>query len=115
QVLIVKANNIFATPSNYQSKALNDIQKYADKYGLKIDDYNFDDRSEAEAGPESSSKPMTITFQNPSSYTGLIRFLDAIEGNLPKMTVSAIDLSRASSASSNNVNINRLTIEIFTR
>ena len=114
QALIIKANNIFATPENYQSKALSDVQRYANRYGLKIVDYNFD-TPQGTAASTSNAKPMTITFQNPASYTGLIRFLDALEGNLPKIRVSAIDLSRPSNASASNIDINKLTIEIFTR
>lgn len=114
QALILKANSIFATPENYQSKALSDVQRYANRYGLKIADYNFDD-IQSPAGQSMNGKPMTITFQNPASYTGLVRFLDAIEGNLPKIRVVAIDLSRPDNATANNVNINKLTIEIFTR
>lgn len=114
QALIIKANNIFATPANYQTQALSDVQRYANRYGLKIADYSFG--GQQNSGPQASNgRPMTITFENPASYTGLIRFLDAIEGNLPKIRVVAIDLSRPDNASSNNININKLTIEIFTR
>lgn len=113
QSLVEKANQLFSTEADYQSVALSDLQRYAAATGVTIANTNFDnnDADGASAGGHS----VTIGLASPVSYNSLIRFLDAIEGNLPKMQVSGIDISRPSSGNAGQVEVQDITIMISTR
>lgn len=93
ETLVAKADKIFATESNYQSQALTDVQRYAAQAGLTISNTNFD--APADGGLVSTNRSFVITLQSPVSYSKFLQFLNSIEGNLPKMQVSSINLSRA--------------------
>lgn len=54
----------------------------------------------------------TISINNPVNYTTLIRFIKAVEGSLPKMQISQINISRV--AESSNVNVSSIVIEYYT-
>lgn len=107
--LITKANQMFATPANYQSQAISDLQKYAAISGVSITKTSFDADA---AGP---TRTMTVSLRSPVSYTGLIRFLDGIEGNLPKMQVSSINLSHVNGRGADVVNVDDIKLTIAVR
>jgi type II secretory pathway component PulM len=104
--LIEKAGLLFATPETYRTKAQNDITTYASAAGLSIKETTF-------ADPADGAYTITVKFNNPVSFNGLITFLNNIEGNLPKMQVRSITLSNSTSAA--NVNVNEMTIGILVR
>lgn len=110
--LVSKANKIFATDANYQSQALTDVQKYASNFGLTISSTNFDKTSTAATNTDHT---FTVTLQSPTSYQKLLQFLNAVEGNLPKMQVSSISLSRPTTGSATDVTTGDITIVISTR
>ena len=115
ETLVDKANQVFATDANYQSQALKDIQKYASTLGLTISNTNFD-IDEAATSPNSPlGKPFSITLQSPLSYTKLLQFLDAIEGNVPKMQIASIEVSRPDKNDSDQVKTGEVKIVIATR
>lgn len=108
--LVKKANTLFATSGNYQSQALSDVQRYAQRFGVTISNTSFEPLAEG------STKPIfVITLQSPVSYTNLLKFLDAIEGNLPKMQVTSVTLGTTGQASGGNVTTEDIKIEIATR
>lgn len=107
--LISKANQMFATPQNYQSQAIGDINAYASVSGVVVSQTSFDPDT---PGP---TRTMTISLQSPVSYTGLVRFLDSIEGNLPKMQVSDIRLSHAPGRGADVVNVEDIKLTIAVR
>lgn len=106
--LVIKADNFFATPTNYQSNAITDLERYADKAGLTITKTTRDDN--ARTGRYS----ITIQLQQPVSFSRLIGFLNNIEGNVPKMQVSSIKLGPSSNGS-NSVRTGEIKIDISVR
>jgi len=118
--LVEKANKIFTTEDQYQSQALKDVQKYANDTGITISNTTFDtgtvtpDESDP-TQPTSSSHSIVLTLDSPVSYAKLIQFLTLVEGNLPKMQVTSIDLQRPGSVSGDNVTTDTITIAISAR
>lgn len=108
--LVTKANKLFATTDNYQSQALSDVQKYAQVHGVTILNTNFEGDVEG-----STSHTFVITLQSPVAYTKLLQFLDAIEGNLPKMQVTSVSLGHTTGGAANEVTTEAIKIGISTR
>jgi hypothetical protein len=108
--LVTKANKLFATEDSYQSQALSDVQRYARTFDVTIlnTDFESDPRGAAD-------NTFVITLESPVSYTKLLKFLDAIEGNLPKMQVTSVSIGRTSSGSANAVTTEAIKIGISTR
>lgn len=114
EVLVAKAATLFATKDNYQSQSLKDIQKYANVAGLTISSTEFDTPPVVGA-PPAANQSVVVTLQNPVSYTKLITFLEAIEGNLPKMQVTGVNLSRPPSSTADTIVTDKITITVATR
>jgi len=112
--LVDKANKLFSTDANYQSQALKDVQKYASESGLTISSTNFNSTSGA-GQVVGSGHTFVISLQSPVDYKKLLQFLNDIEGNLPKMQIVSLDLSRPTSGGTGQVAIGDTTIEISTR
>jgi len=109
EALITKANQMFATNESYQNQAITDTRNYANAAGLSIAKISF---SDAVAGV---SPTMTVSLKAPVSYTKMIRFLDGIEGNIPKMQVSNIGLSHVNGGNTDSVTVDDIKITIATR
>ncbi|MFZ1301677.1 MAG: hypothetical protein WAQ27_03860 [Candidatus Microsaccharimonas sp.] len=107
--LIAKANQIFATPENYQSQAITDIRNYANAAGLTVTKTSF------EAQTPGVNPTMTVSLQAPVSYNKLIQFLNGIEGNIPKMQVSNIALGHQIGGGADSVTVDDIKITIATR
>lgn len=105
--LVRKAGQLFATESNYQSRAIQDVQRYASRTGIAISSTSFP-RDQQTPG----SHTLIIKIDGPVSYVNLIRFLEALEGNLPKMQLNGITISRASAST---VQVEDLSVQITTR
>ena len=104
--LIAKANQMFATPSNYQSAALTDIATYASAAGLTVTKTSFD---------EATLGTMTIGLKSPVSYKKLLQFMSSLEGNLPKMHVSEITLNHTVGGNADSVTVDDIKIMIAIR
>jgi len=89
--IIKKAESIFSTTDNYQTQAIRDIRHYAELAGVNVKSTTF--REDANAN---SSRSVLVTIESPASYSNIIRFLRGIEGNIPKMEVSQLNLGRSS-------------------
>ena len=108
-VLIAKAESLLATTSNYQTRASQDIQKYARLANIGSVNISFDSSLDTSDG-----KGISVTFDSGGvPYTNFIAFVDAIENNIPKFQISEISVSR-SDTSSNLVVIDKLSIIIMT-
>lgn len=114
-----KAVSILASSQNYQSKIIDDLNKYASASSISIAGYNLtqpstagEDASAAISGVKSNF--VTITLNNPIPMKNLLQFFKAIETNLPKMQITGINLA-PSPSSKDNVTIEPLTIEVYTR
>ena len=112
QVLVAKAEKLFSTPATYQTQVLKDISKYASETGVSIS--NIESVTPAAGAPTTGSSQI-ITLQSPVSYLSLLKFIDAIEGNLPKMQISGINIGRPTSASGDNVTVQKITIMVSTK
>lgn len=118
EALVAKANTLFSTPETYQSQALKDIRKYANDSGVVVSNTQFDKAetptsTTAISTTPATSLPVTVTLQTPVSYSKLLKFLDAIEGNLPKMQVTGVSLSRAGAG--DDITTDKITITVSTR
>ena len=109
ELLISRANQMFATPASFQNQAITDTQNYASAAGLSLSKTTFDPYV---AG---TNPTMTINFKAPVTYTKLIQFLDSIEGNIPKMQVSNISISHVNGGNANSVIVDEIKITIATR
>lgn len=109
QQLIDKANQMFATPANYQAQTIGDIRNYAAKSGVVVSRTDFDGQTE---GP---TRTVTVNLRSPVSYSKLIQFLDGIEGNIPKMQVSYISLGHVDKAKGDVVNVDEIKIQVAVR
>lgn len=105
--LVSKANLIFATPSNYQTRAITDLERYARAAGLAITKTDVDD-------VKTGRYSVTIQLQQPVSFSRLIGFLNNIEGNVPKMQVSSIELGPGENGS-NSIRTGDIKIDISVR
>lgn len=106
--LVSKANMIFATPSNYQSRVIADLKNYADATGLTITNTSFENPS------KSGVYSIVIKLQQPVRYNRLIAFLNNIEGNIPKLQVSSIELGPGSGGA-NTVSTGDIKVDISVR
>jgi Tfp pilus assembly protein PilO len=108
QELIAKANQMFATPGNYQSQANTDIHTYANAAGLTVTKTSFEEVPGADP-------IMTVSLKAPVSYSKLIHFLDGVEGNIPKMQVSAISINHVVNGNADSVAVDDIKLMIATR
>lgn len=108
--LVKKADQLFIAPANYQSQALKDIQRYASRTGVTIDKTDFANNTST-----ATSRTFSLSLKSPVEYKNLLHFLDALEGNLPKMQISSITLSRADSHNADEVNVDDIKITIATK
>ena len=117
ETLVAKANALFATESTYQSLTLSSIQKYASDTGVSITDTVFDKALEDGGAPTApgGGHTVTVTIASPVSYDRLVRFLDALEGNLPKLQITGIDLSRPTAGAGDEIMSEDVIITVSTR
>ncbi|MFZ1250141.1 MAG: hypothetical protein WAR37_01705 [Candidatus Microsaccharimonas sp.] len=106
--LIQKADQVFALPNTYQTQALVDVQAYARVAGISITSTEFDDSTPG-------SYILTLQLSNPVSYSGLITFLNNIEGNIPKISVQSLTLGPPDNANPNAVNVKDIKLNIYVR
>jgi len=114
QPLVAKANALFSTPATYQTQALKDISKYAQQAGISISSIDSGKPADASA-PVAADYSEVITIQSPVSYAKFLQFLDAIEGNLPKMQITGISIGRPTNASGDLITTDKITVTVSTR
>lgn len=114
QSLVAKADALFSTPATYQTQALKDISKYASEAGISISSIDSAQPAGGNA-PVTSEYSEIITIQSPVSYAKFLQFLDAIEGNLPKMQITGITIGRPSNPSGDQITTDKITIKVSTR
>lgn len=113
-----KAAEVVASKQDYQTKIQQDLNRYASSTGIKIKDYgptqppNTNVAATLINGVQTSF--VKVTIENPVSYINLLKFIKAIETNLPKMKLTGINLSQPSDTG-DTVNVAPLTLELYTR
>lgn len=114
QNIITKTDSMFASTSTYQAQAVQDLITYAAQSGLTISDYTFPTTTTSAATASIPTTQVTVTLTSPVSYIGLLKFMTAIESNLPKMQITSINVGRIS-GDSTSVKIDQLTVAVYTR
>jgi hypothetical protein len=119
-----KATSILTNANTYTEQVIGDLEKHASQAGIKIADYKFsaDSTTPDSQAPATSATtisgvrtiPISITLANPVNFTNLLRFMKAIETNLPKMQINGISLT-STSGSPGTVTVAPITIEVFAR
>lgn len=109
------ANSLFATD---QEKIIQSLGTIAASTNLSISDTKFrqPDQTELATTTLAGAKVnfAVISINTPTKYTDLIRFLKAIEGNVPKMLVTDLVINQTP-GSTTNVQVNPITIEYYTK
>ena len=110
QTVIDKLNVFTVSSHDYQSQALDDLNKYAANNEISISDFNVT----SPAAAAINVKNITIKLTNPVQISSLIKFLKSIETNLPKMQITEITI-KDNSSKTGTVNVDPLTIEVYTK
>lgn len=119
QDALIKSSSLLSSPQNFQTQAVQDIGTYATAAGITVSNYAFAASTATPTTPtavKGSTTPtelVTLTVTSPMSYTKLLTFITEIEGNLPKMQVSSINLGRIPT-SNGQVTVDGMVIEVFT-
>jgi len=113
QALVDKASQLFATESSYQTQSVTDIQKYASTYGLNVTKTDFGSGTDTQSGV--TGHPVVITLQSPVPYDKFLQFLNALEGNLPKMQVTSVELGHKTNGGPNDFTTKDIKITVSTR
>ena len=113
QDIITRTNSIFALTSTYQTQAVQDLTVYAAATGVSILDYSFPTAGAAPVDGIPATQ-ITVRLKSPMSYSSLLKFMSAIEGNLPKMQITSISLGRISGDTS-SIKADQLTVAVYTR
>ncbi|CAN5369369.1 hypothetical protein BH10PAT4_BH10PAT4_3350 [soil metagenome] len=114
QEITTKTNNIAASNTAYQTQSVQDLIAYAGATGITISDYAFPLAAATPAATTVPATQVTVKLTSPISYSSLLKFMTAIEGNLPKMQITSVNLGRIVGDNS-SVKIDQLTIAVYTR
>lgn len=120
QTIIGKTQTLFSDQSNYQTQVVQDVSRYAAQLGMPTPNFTFQSSaSTPSAGSPQTSTPatapgntVTVTIESPIAYTTLLKFISAIEQNLPKMQLTGINIGRSDGGM---VTTDALTIQVFSR
>lgn len=114
-----KAGSLVASSQNYQTQIMKDIYKYAEITNITVDSITSSQPANISGGATSvveglKSNFITTTLSNPVPIKNLIQFLKLVETSVPKMLITGINIT-PSAGSSDNVTIDPLTIEVYTK
>lgn len=141
QTVITRASQLDATSNgyDYQNKIISDLETYGRQTGVGVTQVDFSAAFAATGsgaavvpatpGPGAAgqtpstttntanmSKPITIsvTLDSPATYTSLLKFINLIEQNLPKMQIARLNLSHLDSDPS-KVTVSNFAIEMYVK
>ena len=116
QGIITKTSSIFSSAATFQTQAVKDLIAYAATSGITISNYAFPTASVSSTATSTSvpTTQVTITLTSPVNYKNLLSFMTAIEGNLPKMQITSLNIGRAIGDNA-SVRIDQLTVAVYTR
>lgn len=119
----------------YQNQIIQDISRYAEKAGLTATGFAFTTDAPAAGGGAAAAAPapaagaaavantpagvspvsVTVTFAGGGSYDSFYKFLQLLEGNLLRMKIDGLSLSRPGAESASSTGITSLTIQAYTQ
>ena len=124
---VKKAKNIVSESKlyQYQNQIIQDLNTYADRAGIPIKSFSFQNEPTASAKTVTSSKQtstspagvkstfVSIQLGDHIDYTKFLHFLSLIEKNVTRMQLSGVSISRG--ANNHEISIQSLEVKVYTR
>ena len=124
---VKKAKNIVSESKlyQYQNQIIQDLNTYADRAGIPIKSFSFQNESTTSAKTATSSKQtstspagvkstfVSIQLGDHIDYTKFLHFLSLIEKNVTRMQLSGVSISRG--ANNHEISIQSLEVKVYTR
>lgn len=122
-----KAKNIVSESKlyQYQNQIIQDLSAYADRAGIPIRSFTFQNESTASGSSTTSKKPantapagvkstfVSIQLGENIDYVRFLHFLDLIEKNVTRMQLSGVSISRG--ANNHELLVQALEVKVYTR
>jgi len=113
-----KAIALVIPRQNFKDNIKQDLNKYASDTGVTITNYETTQPptivSNVPLINGVQSDYVKITLQNPVTFINLLKFIKAIESNIPKMNITGITINHTAD-SSTLITVEPITIEVYTR
>lgn len=124
---VKKAKNIVSESKlyQYQNQIIQDLNTYADRAGIPIKSFSFQNEPTASAKTATSSKQtstspagvkstfVSIQLGDHIDYTKFLHLLSLIEKNVTRMQLSGVSISRG--ANNHEISIQSLEVKVYTR
>ena len=124
---VKKAKNIVSESKlyQYQNQIIQDLNTYADRAGIPIKSFTFQNEPTTSAKTATSSKQtstspagvkstfVSIQLGDHIDYTKFLHFLSLIEKNVTRMQLSGVSISRG--ANNHEISIQSLEVKVYTR
>lgn len=124
---VKKAKNIVSESKlyQYQNQIIQDLNTYADRAGIPIKSFSFQNEPTTSAKTVTSSKQtstspagvkstfVSIQLGDHIDYTKFLHFLSLIEKNVTRMQLSGVSISRG--ANNHEISIQSLEVKVYTR
>ena len=124
---VTKAKNIVSESKlyQYQNQIIKDLNTYADRAGIPIKAFSFQNEPTTSAKTATSSKRtpaspagvkstfVSIQLGDHIDYTKFLHFLSLIEKNVTRMQLSGVSISRG--ANNHEISIQSLEVKVYTR
>ena len=124
---VKKAKNIVSESKlyQYQNQIIQDLNTYADRAGIPIKSFSFQNEPTTSAKTAKSSKRtpaspagvkstfVSIQLGDHIDYTKFLHFLSLIEKNVPRMQLLGVSISRG--ANNHEISIQSLEVKVYTR
>ena len=118
QVSVDKASGFIASSQTFQNQVTTDLKKYEDS-GIQISS-----TAPASGPPATFTKVplptgiqsgfVTVTIKNPVDYNGLLKFIRAIETNIPKIRITGLNIKHVTDSDS-SITVDPIVIEVYKR
>lgn len=113
-----KMANMIASRDSYGNEIREDLSKYASDSGIVISDYKTTTAPEYILSSAQINgielSYISVTLKNPVSYDNLLKFIKAIETNLPKLRLTGINIT-GMGKTGDSLNVEPLIIEAYIR
>ena len=124
---VKKAKNIVSESKlyQYQNQIIQDLNTYADRAGIPIKSFTFQNEPTTSAKTTTPSKQtsaspagvkstfVSIQLGDHIDYTKFLHFLSLIEKNVTRMQLSGVSISRG--ANNHEISIQSLEVKVYTR
>ena len=124
---VKKAKNIVSESKlyQYQNQIIQDLNIYADRAGIPIKSFSFQNEPTTSTKTATSSKQtstspagvkstfVSIQLGDHIDYTKFLHFLSLIEKNVTRMQLSGVSISRG--ANNHEISIQSLEVKVYTR